>query len=84
MATFEARQVEAIKELVQREHCDCDFEETRVTDVCFYETGRDKIKADLAKISKANISTAKGIKFTSGSEAEEVCRLGGEHIGLPS
>jgi hypothetical protein len=75
VATFEARQVDAIKELVRREHCDCDFEETRVTDVCFYEAGRDKIRADIAKIAKADISTAKGIKFTSGSEAEEVCKV---------
>lgn len=75
VATFESRQVDAIKELVQRENCDCDFEETRVTDVCFYEAGRDKIKADIAKTVKAGISTAKGIKFTSGSEAEEVCSV---------
>ncbi|KAH6861523.1 hypothetical protein AA0118_g6596 [Alternaria tenuissima] len=77
VATFEARQVDAIKELVRREHCDCDFEETRVTDVCFYEAGRDKIRADIAKIAKADISTAKGIKFTSGSEAEEVSGVWG-------
>jgi hypothetical protein len=84
VATFEARQVDAIKELVQRENCDCDFEETRVTDVCFYEAGRDKIKADLAKIAKADISTAKGITFTSGSEAEEVCTIfGGENLHMP-
>jgi hypothetical protein len=84
VATFEARQVDAIKELVQRENCDCDFEETRVTDVCFYEAGRDKIKADLAKIAKADISTAKGITFTSDSEAEEVCTMfGGENLHMP-
>ncbi|KAI4941564.1 hypothetical protein J4E91_010740 [Alternaria rosae] len=77
VATFEARQVDAIKELVRRENCDCDFEETRVTDVCFYEAGRDKIKADIAKIAKADISTAKGITFTSGSEAEEVSGVWG-------
>lgn len=75
VATFEARQVDVIKELVQRENCDCDFEETRVTDVCFYKAGCEKIKADLAKIAKANISTAKGIEFTLGSEAEEVCSI---------
>ncbi|KNG44371.1 fad dependent oxidoreductase [Stemphylium lycopersici] len=77
VATFEARQVDVIKELVQRENCDCDFEETRVTDVCFYKAGCEKIKADLAKIAKANISTAKGIEFTLGSEAEEVSGVRG-------
>lgn len=76
VATFEARQVDAIRDLVQREGIDCDFEETKVADVCFYNTGRDNIKADLAKVAKAGISTAKGIEYSSGSEAERVrtCR----------
>lgn len=73
VASFEARQVDAIKELVQHEDIQCDFEETRVTDVCFYREGRDKIKADLAKLVEANISTAKGINYNLEKEAEQVC-----------
>jgi hypothetical protein len=73
VASFEARQVDAIRDLVQREHVDCDFEETKVIDVCLYEEGREKIKTDLAKITKADISTAKEIAYSSGSEAEVVC-----------
>lgn len=73
VASFEARQVDAIRDLVQREHVDCDFEQTRVTDVCLYKEGRDKIKVDLAKIAKAEISTVKGIEYSSGGEAEVVC-----------
>lgn len=73
VASFEARQVDAIKDLVRREHVDCDFEETKVTDVCLYKAGRDKIKADLAKLAKADISTAREIEYCSDSEAEEVC-----------
>jgi hypothetical protein len=72
VASFETRQVDAIKDLVQREKIDCDFEETKVTDVCLYNGGRDKIKADIAKLVEADISTAKGIKYSSDSEAEKV------------
>ncbi|KAF1938598.1 FAD dependent oxidoreductase [Clathrospora elynae] len=77
VASFEARQVDAIKDLVQREHVDCDFEETKVTDVCLYEAGREKIKADLAKLTKAEISTVSGIEYSSDSKAEEISGVRG-------
>jgi glycine/D-amino acid oxidase-like deaminating enzyme len=72
VASFEQRQVEAIKNLVQRERIDCDFEETTVMDVCKYASGRDKMKANIDKITQAGISTAKSIHFFTGSEAEKV------------
>ncbi|CAA9959597.1 hypothetical protein PTMSG1_03014 [Pyrenophora teres f. maculata] len=71
VASFEARQVAAIRELVERDRIDCDFEETRVTDVCLYKAGRDKMKADIDSIVAADISTARGIKFSIDAEAEE-------------
>ncbi|KAH6639904.1 FAD dependent oxidoreductase [Boeremia exigua] len=77
VASFEARQVVAIKDLVQREGIDCDFEETTVADVCFYNGGRDKIKADLARVAKAGISTAKEVEYSSGIEAEKVSGVRG-------
>lgn len=73
VASFEQRQVTAIKELVERESIDCDFEETTVMDICKYAQGRNKMKASIDKISKAGISTAKMIRFYEGREAEEVC-----------
>lgn len=75
MASFEARQVEEIKHFVEREGIDCDFEETRVVDVCFYDAGRDKIKSDLASLAKADISTAREVRYYSGDESEKVCAL---------
>ena len=72
VASFEQRQVDAVKELVERENIDCDFEETRVIDVCTYPEGRDKMRATIDKITKANVSTAKMISFFAGKEAEEV------------
>jgi glycine/D-amino acid oxidase-like deaminating enzyme len=75
VASFEARQINEIKDLVEREGIDCDFEETGVFDVCFYEAGRDKVKSDLATLMEANISTAKEVTFFSDADSEEVCTL---------
>ncbi|KAF3034410.1 hypothetical protein E8E12_005513 [Didymella heteroderae] len=65
VSSFEARQVDAIKDLVQRKNIDCDFEETKVNDVCFYNAGRDQIKATLTKLVNANITTAKQVEYHS-------------------
>jgi hypothetical protein len=75
VASFEARQVEKVKDFVEREGVDCDFEETKVVDVCFYEAGRDKVKSDLARLAEADISTVRDVEFYSGAESEEVCAL---------
>jgi glycine/D-amino acid oxidase-like deaminating enzyme len=77
VASFEARQVEAIRDLVTLEHIDCDFEETMVMDVCLYPEGRDKIKASIQKTVRAGISTAKKIKYYTGQEAESVSGVRG-------
>ncbi|KAF2028094.1 FAD dependent oxidoreductase [Setomelanomma holmii] len=77
VASFEARQVDSIKELVAREHIDCDFEETRVVDVCLYPECRNKMGAKIEKIAEAGISTAKMIKYVSGVQAEEVSGVRG-------
>lgn len=73
VASFEARNVEAIEELVQQECVDCDFEKTKVHDVCFYDAGREQTKSTLAKLVEAGISTAKEVQYHSGTEAEVVC-----------
>jgi glycine/D-amino acid oxidase-like deaminating enzyme len=77
VASFEARQVDAIRELVAREQIDCDFEETRVVDVCLYPEGRHKMKASIDKTVEAGISTAKTIKYFPGRQAEEVSGIRG-------
>jgi glycine/D-amino acid oxidase-like deaminating enzyme len=77
VASFEARQVEAIRELVALENIDCNFEETMVMDVCMYPEGRDKMKASIDKTVKEGISTAKTIKYFTGKEAENVSGVHG-------
>jgi hypothetical protein len=79
VASFETRQIDAIRDLVQQEDIDCDFEEGQVTDVCLYKEGREQMKTSLARISKANVSTAKGIRFSPDGEAEMVRKCARYH-----
>jgi len=73
VASFEARQVEEVKAFVEREGIECDFEETRVFDVCLHQAGRDKAEADLAALTDADISTVRDVGYYSDQKAEEVC-----------
>jgi hypothetical protein len=73
VASFEARQVKEVKDFVECEGIDCDFEETKVVDVCFYEAGRDRVKSDLARLAEADISTVREVEFYLGTESEKVC-----------
>ncbi|KAH3974967.1 hypothetical protein HBH70_089000 [Parastagonospora nodorum] len=77
VASFEARQVGAIRELVARENIECDFEETRVVDVCLYSQGQHRMKAAIDKTTRAGISTAKTVNYTSGAKAEEISGVRG-------
>lgn len=61
-----------MKDYVEREGIECDFEETGVFDVCLHEAGRDKAEADFASITDAGISTAKDMGYYSDRKAEEV------------
>jgi len=75
VSSFEACHIDAIKDMVVREGIDCDFETTKVHDVYFYDAGRNQTKATLARLVNAGISTAKDVRYRSGTEAEEVRRL---------
>lgn len=61
-----------MKDYVELEGIDCDFEETRVFDVCLHNAGRDKARSDLASIAQANITTMREIEGHFGDDAEEV------------
>ncbi|KAL1643007.1 hypothetical protein SLS61_009469 [Didymella pomorum] len=77
VSSFEARHVDAIKDLVEREGIDCDFEKTKVHDVCFYDAGQKQTEATLARLVQAGISTAKVVQCLSGMEAEKVSGVKG-------
>ena len=72
VASFEARQVKEVQDFVEREGIACDFEETKVFDVCLHEAGREKVEADLASLVDAGISTVKEVEYFPGGSAEDV------------
>lgn len=72
VASFEARQVKEIKDLVEREKIDCDFVVTRASDVCLYEDARKDLKRGLDLLNAANVSTASDVFYSGQNTAEGV------------
>lgn len=75
VASFEQRQVKAVKELVEKENIDCDFVVTRATDVCLYEEIRKELKEGLEQLKEAGISTASEVHYSDGRTAEVVRKI---------
>lgn len=74
VASFEARQVKEIKDLVEKENIDCDFVVTRASDVCLYDEAHQELKKGLEQLTKAGISTAEGVFYSDSRTAEGVRR----------
>ena len=72
-----------MKDYVEREGIDCDFEETRVFDVCLHTAGRDKAEADLAALEDADIPTIREVGSFFDADAEEVYNIFREEYDLP-
>lgn len=75
VASFEARQVKEIKDLVEKESIDCDFVVTRASDVCLYEDAHQELKRGLEQLTKAGVSTADGVFYSDSRTAEGVSHL---------
>lgn len=74
VASFEARQIQDVQELIRYHDIDCEFEETMVSDVCLDEAGSLKTGQALSRVVAAGVSTAKAIERSCGAEAERVRR----------
>lgn len=72
VASFESRQVKEIKDLVEKEHIDCDFVVTRASDVCLFEEARADLKGGLDLLTAANVSTADDVFYSDQRTAEGV------------
>ncbi|KAF3010072.1 hypothetical protein E8E13_011585 [Curvularia kusanoi] len=77
VASFEARHIDAIEDLVSREHIDCDFERAKAIDVCLYDAGQVQMKAIVDKLIQADLPSAKEVQLHLGPEAEEVSGVKG-------
>ncbi|KAF2216294.1 hypothetical protein CERZMDRAFT_64736 [Cercospora zeae-maydis SCOH1-5] len=77
VASFEARHVKEIHELVEKEGIDCDFVVTRTTDVCMYESIHRDLKQGLDALHEANISTASEVHYSGPRTAQGISGVKG-------
>ncbi|KAL1647330.1 hypothetical protein SLS58_002658 [Diplodia intermedia] len=70
LAAFEASQVLAVKELVERERIDCDFGLTRAVDVCLDAAHAAKCKAEFLELQAQGRPSVRDVFFSEGAAAE--------------
>lgn len=83
-AAFEASQVQALKDFVEKEGIDCDFVMTRATDVEMETPIRDRLKAGYDKLVADDVSATKTVSYCGEETAEAVCSFTShvDHIRL--
>lgn len=72
MAAFEAGNVLAVKELVERERLDCDFHLTRAVDVCLDEEHARATEKAYRELMKIGVADLRDVAFEDGRDAERV------------
>lgn len=61
-----------MKDLVERENIDCEFNLTRAIDVCLDQAHSDKAEAAFKELLKTGAVCAKDVHFSKGKDAERV------------
>lgn len=72
VANFEASQVYAVKELVEKEQIDCDFTLTRACDATIHEGLAKETEEAFAILSKSGHANFKDVHYTGRKDAERV------------
>ena len=72
VADFEAKQVLAVKELVERENIDCDFTLTRACDVILHEELARETEAAHTQLVKSGVANVRDVHYTPRKYAERV------------
>lgn len=72
VANFEASQVHAVKELVEREQIDCDFVLTRACDATLHRGLADETEAAFAELQKSGLTDFKDVYHPRAKDAERV------------
>ncbi|KAI9052251.1 hypothetical protein LZ554_003608 [Drepanopeziza brunnea f. sp. 'monogermtubi'] len=70
ISKFESSQVYAVKELVEKEKIDCDFQLTRAVDTCLDQAHADKCKAEFDKLIAAGEPSTRDVQYAAGKDAE--------------
>lgn len=74
-ARFEANNVLAVKELIEREGIDCDFVLTRALDVYLDEKHAEATHAAYQELRKIGVADLADVQYLAGPEAEAVSSL---------
>lgn len=72
VANFEASQVLAVKELVEKENIDCDFTLTRACDATLHEGLAKETEEAFAELAKSGVANLKDVHYTPRKYAERV------------
>ncbi|GAB7351047.1 hypothetical protein MBLNU459_g1529t1 [Dothideomycetes sp. NU459] len=70
IARFEASQVYAVKDLVEKENIDCDFTLTRAVDVCLDEEHAAKCKLEFDQLVADKVASVRDVQYAQGRAAE--------------
>lgn len=73
VANFEASQVYAVKELVEKEKIDCDFTLTRACDATVHEGLAKETDEAFALLAESGVANLRDVHYTGRKDAERVC-----------
>ncbi len=77
IALWEASQVFAVKDLVEKEKIDCEFHLTRAVDVCLDQAHADKSKKEFDQLLASGEPTTRDVHCATGKEAEALSGVKG-------
>lgn len=80
VANFEASQVMAVKELVEKERIDCEFTLTRACDVILDESLAAETEQAFEELKRSGVANLKDVHYTPRKDAERVRML----LSLPT
>lgn len=73
IANFQMKHVLAVKDLVDKENIDCDFQLTRACDAMLDQADADKVTASFFKIRASGASCVREVQYTGPRDAEQAC-----------
>ncbi|KAM5343723.1 hypothetical protein ACJ41O_012260 [Fusarium nematophilum] len=77
VANFEASQVLAVKELVEKENIDCEFTLTRACDATLHEGLANETEEAFKELARSGVANLKDVHFTPREHAERVSGVKG-------
>ncbi|KAF5603382.1 FAD dependent oxidoreductase [Fusarium pseudocircinatum] len=76
-AEFEAKNLAAVKKVIEKEGVDCDFVYTRAVDALMSDDILEKIKSGVDALRQNGVSVMQDVYFAQGAEAEQLSGVKG-------